>query len=252
MAKKVDASFLYDLHSYYGRIGHDPFDAHKQMQAKRMGGHEYLLSDHVEAMIKALLSNQRPWQYIDKRLDDIEAIFFRYDIEKIKETPGEYFEIQLRKIKCGNRQIKKQMAALHENIHTMEQVATEYGSLDAFVTSKPAENIVRLFTTKYKLRQMGNALTWEYLRNIGIDGAKPDKHLRLFLGRLGFSRNSPAPATVEEVLEIVNKLHELSNWELAKIDAYIWNFCADGYAEICSEKPKCYKCPVRIYCNFTV
>ena len=34
----------------------------------------------------------------------------------------------------------------------------------------------------YKLHQVGEALAWEYIRNVGIDGAKPDTHIRRFLG----------------------------------------------------------------------
>ena len=42
----------------------------------------------------------------------------------------------------------------------------------------------------YKLHQVGEALAWEYIRNVGIDGAKPDTHIRRFLGsdRMGDQR----------------------------------------------------------------
>ena len=42
---------------------------------------------------------------------------------------------------------------------------------------------------KYKLKYVGKALAWEYLRNVGVDGAKPDTHLKRILGsnRLGYS-----------------------------------------------------------------
>ena len=43
-------------------------------------------------------------------------------------------------------------------------------------------------------------------------------------------------------------------WEsgLAKvtIDGLIWNFCADGYGEICVAEPHCECCPIKSHCHY--
>ena len=65
------------------------------------------------------------------------------------------------------------------------RIEDEFGSIDSFITSEPADAIVQKLskaTSPYKMKMLGEALAWEYLRNVGIDGAKPDTHLRRFLG----------------------------------------------------------------------
>ena len=77
------------------------------------------------------------------------------------------------------------MKALADNIRIFEQLEKEYGSMDAFITSDAPEVIVKKLSqsnSPYKLHQVGEALVWEYIRNVGIDGAKPDTHIRRFLG----------------------------------------------------------------------
>ena len=54
---------------------------------------------------------------------------------------------------------------------------------ESYVTSAPPEAIVRdLAAGPHKLYGIGPALAWEYLRNVGIDGVKPDIHVCRFLG----------------------------------------------------------------------
>ena len=150
----------------------------------RKNGKTYGFPEHLQAVVYSLLSAQRPWAEVVKHLEEIDGIFFGYDAKKILEQTDTYFVDRIRDIKCGNRNIHDQMKYLPDNIATLSSIEKEYGSLDAFVISAPAHEIVKMLTnykSKYKLRNMGEALCWEYLRNVGIDGAKPDVHLRRFL-----------------------------------------------------------------------
>ena len=86
--------------------------------------------------------------------------------------------------------------------------------MDAFITSEPADIIVVKLSknsSPYKIKRFGEALVWEYLRTMGIDGAKPDTHLRRFLGsgRMGTCLNDPA--TVKDVREQVEVLSGVLN-----------------------------------------
>ncbi|MCM1099057.1 MAG: hypothetical protein NC427_13430 [Ruminococcus flavefaciens] len=218
----------------------------------RKNGRTYGFSEHLQAMVYSLLSAQRSWAGIVKRLDEIDGIFFSYDAGKILEQPDTYFVERIRAIKCGNRSINNQMKYLPDNIATLRSLEAEYGSLDAFVTSAPAHKIVKALTdyrSKYKLRNMGEALCWEYLRNVGIDGAKPDVHLRRFLGSERMGIGNHETATVSEVIDTVRRLSEESGLSMAAIDNIIWSFCSAQYGEICSASPKCAECPVKGYCH---
>ena len=137
-------------------------------------------------------------------------------------------------------------------IATLRSIEKEYGSLDAFVISAPAHEIVKTladYKSKYKLRNMGEALCWEYLRNVGIDGAKPDVHLRRFLGSERMGKDNHVIATVPEVIDTVRRLPKESGLSMAAIDNIVWSFCSEQYGEICGASPKCGECPVREHCH---
>lgn len=217
-----------------------------------LDGKAYGFSEHLQAMVYSLLSAQRPWAKIVKHLDEIDAIFFDYDAKKILEQTDTYFVDRIREIKCGNRNIHDQMKYLPDNITTLRSIEKEYDSLDAFVISAPAHVIVKTLTdykSKYKLRNMGEALCWEYLRNVGIDGAKPDVHLRRFLGSERMGKDNHMIATVSEVIDTVRRLSKESGLSMVAIDNIIWSFCSEQYGEICGTSPKCTECPVKPYCH---
>lgn len=143
------------------------------------------------------------------------------------------------------------MANLNENILILKKIEKDYGSLDAYVTSNKPDVIVReLSSGRYKLRGVGPALAWEYLRNVGIDGAKPDTHLKRFMGsqRMGVSDN--VEASDGEVLSEVKRLSAITGLSRFDIDYAIWVYCADGKGQICTSSPSCDKCVVMDYCRY--
>lgn len=218
----------------------------------RCNGKQYSLSEHLYGLIGALLTNQRPWIGIKPHLDEIDKIFYDYDVEKIKSTSGDYFTEALLAIKCGNRNIKSQMDNLNTNISMMEKIEKEFGSMDAFVTSAPAYEIVKKlsdYNSEYKLKNVEVALAWEYLRNVGIDGAKPDVHLCRFLGGDRMGSNNQTPATAQEVYDTVSDLSQKSDLSIVAIDGFIWTYCADGFGKICSAVPQCNRCVIKSYCK---
>ena len=106
--------------------------------------------------------------------------FFQYDKNKILSTPAEYFYTEIFALKCGNIATKKQMESLAYNIHIFEQIENDYGSLNNFYEAYPADTLAKIISSgKYKLKYIGYALAWEFLRHVGIDGAKssPNKDL---------------------------------------------------------------------------
>ncbi len=218
----------------------------------RKEGKEFTLSEHIEGMVYSLLSAQTVWANIERNKPAINKLFFDFDPELIKKKDYTYFVEGLGRLRCRSRLTNKQMQALHGNIETMERITKEYGSMDAFVTSAPQLEIVTLLSksgSKYKLNMMGEALIWEYLRNVGIDGAKPDVHMKRILGcnRLGFSRYEEA--TNEEVIAAMKRLSEETGYYMAQLDYLFWCYCATGKGEICTANPRCSKCVIRDECK---
>jgi hypothetical protein len=95
---------------------------------------------------------------------------------------------------------------------------------------------------------LGEALAWEYIRNVGIDGCKPDTHLRRFLGSERMGNASGAIATVDETIRQIEVLSAEVNLPLSSIDNIIWSYCADGYGEVCTATPHCEKCVIHGSC----
>lgn len=221
--------------------------------SERKSGKHFSFSSHLKGLIYALLSNQTKWSRIKPHLKDIDKLFFYYETEKIKAMPAKYFYNGLFALKCGNIRTKAQMESLHKNISVFEKIETNFDSLDNFLDHAPASDIVCMLSdvnSPYKLRMIGEALAWEYLRYMGIDAAKPDTHLRRFLGADRMGTGSKSPATVDDVNTQIDILAKATGLMKIEIDGLIWGFCADRYGEICTASPKCNKCPIRQYCKF--
>lgn len=219
---------------------------------KRRNRKEYTLRDHVKGMIYSMLSAQTKWHRIEAHLKEIDELFYEYEPDRVLATEPEYFCQGLFGLKCGSRSTKAQMNALADNIRNFQRIQDEYGSVDAFVTAEPPEDIVRKLSknvSKYKMKMFGEALAWEYLRNVGIDGAKPDTHLCRFLGADRMGTGKKSPASPKEVNEQVASLSKQTGLSKVEIDNLIWSFCADGYGEICTATPHCEVCPIRECCN---
>lgn len=222
---------------------------------KRKNGKKYTIRDHIRGMVYFMLSHQTKWYRIEPHLPEIDELFYNYDPDKILREDPMYFCEGLFNLRCGNMSTKLQMESLAENIHTFRNIEDEYGSIDSFIISEPVDVVVGNLSqgsSHYKLKMLGEALVWEYLRNVGIDGAKPDTHLRRFLGADRMGTGVHSPATNSEVKEKVARLSDQTGMLKIEIDNLIWSFCADGYGEICTANPHCRECPIRDRCNRTV
>ena len=169
---------------------------------------------------------------------------------KLKNTDYTYFVNALKSRKLANRSINAQMQNLKYNVEVFEQIEKEYFSLDYFITAlKPAAVAVLFASTEspYKLKQMKFALVLEYLRNVGIDTAKPDVHIVRILKRLGLLNKSG-----NEEKQVINFLENISletGISVAKIDFLLWHYCSENFCNICSANPKCNECVIKEFCN---
>lgn len=249
-----DEHYLFQIRDYLESKGLRYEGSLNWQLAARKGGKQYSMQEHIRAMVYSMISNRTKWHRIEPHLSKIDDLFFNYDPVALKSATGRYFADKLFDIKCGNISTKSQMNALSYNIHIFESIEKEYGSLDEFVTSKPAYEIVRDLSSNgspYKLKMLGEALAWEYLRNVGIDGAKPDVHLCRFLSGDRMGKGNHSPASTKEVYSTVVGLSQETGLTMTEIDNYIWSYCADEYGEICTAEPHCRECKLSQYCNYT-
>lgn len=238
----------------------------KRQIDRRRAGAEFSTSDHIRAMVYSMLSSGIVWDrvsaHIDratKQLPPIDEIFFQYDPEQLLQCDPERLSGEVKKLHCASQYTRKQMEALiHTNIPKLIQLENQYGSIDAFyqkyTTEDPTlKSLIKVLSSEnsdYKLAQMGEALVAEYLKNVGYDIAKPDRHIRRILGSkaLGCSTHETAP--IFETFDIVAALAQEMNRPAAEVDYILWAYCAKGYGEICTVKnPKCGICVTHNNCN---
>lgn len=217
----------------------------------RKNGKIFNFKEHLRGFIYAQLSALVSWKKIKSNLANIDNIFCQYNKEKLKQKSAEDLIAEITEIKCNNPYTtKNQMRSLKANIETFERIEKDFSSIEKFITCHSPINIIKLLAdsnSTYKLRYSGIALVCEYLRNMGIDIVKPDVHLKRILApdRLNLVSSKSDYAVIEQCRQLSSEI----GISQIKIDYLLWNYCAKGYGEICTKKPKCEKCVINEFCQ---
>lgn len=229
-------------------------------------GESFSINDHIRAMVYAMLSSGIKWERVERGIDiktgrivPIDDIFHNYDIDYLLQCDPDILADEIKNLGCAGQSTRKQMKALvSQNITKLISLEQEYGSIDSYyqkfidkdITLKTLVKQLADPQSEDKLAEMAEALVAEYLKNVGCDIAKPDRHIRRILGSkiLGCSECEEVP--VYEAFDIVTKIAQEMNRSVAEVDYILWSYCADGYGEICTLKnPKCDKCVAKKSCR---
>jgi len=231
-------------------IALEDFDCFPAIVARK-NGKKFSDEEHLEGIIFSLLSSQRPWEPILHNKQNIKKIFYNFEFEYILNKDAGYFETEIRKIKCGNKSIHRQMGALSSIVEKLLFIKREFGSLDAFVCSDKPVNIAKEISTnrKYKIPELGFALALEYLRNVGIDVSKPDTQLCRLFGKARLGYSSFDEAHPNEVVRFIEQIAKKNRKSQAEVGTTFWMLCAKDYGNICSRSPKCDRCRLCTVCN---
>ncbi len=232
---------------------------------RREAGGNFTISDHIRAMVYSMLSAGISWERMDGKIDldsgrilPIDEAFHQFEPKWLLQATPEQLWTEVKRLHCGSQYTNKQMAALIQvNIPKLLQMEAEHGGIDLYYKQflKRDSNLMPLVRalsgagSKDKLAQMGEALIAEYLRNVGYDLAKPDRHIRRILGSdyLGCSKHKIVP--VYEAFAIVEALAKESGLPAAEVDYILWSYCAKGYGDICNLRfPKCGMCIAKEIC----
>jgi hypothetical protein len=260
----IDCYFLENIQNYLEKNG--KLIKPTQASIDKKAGEKNSLSIHIKYMIYAQLSNQEKWSNVEKNFKEIDAVFFQYNINEIRNKTWEYFYEKIKPLINRGLSLKGQMKKLHSNITTLEKINNENdGGLDAYVISKSPKEIIKSFINENKLYYMGVSLVCEYLKSVGVECAKPDTHIMRFLSktRRGFLKKDEAYISKKnekketiwtdpdkiKALDIIEIMGKKSGKTASEIDRIIWSYCADSYGEICTKTPNCNSCIVRDGCN---
>ena len=211
---------------------------------KRKNGVEFGFSDHLKGVVYALLGSQRTWEGIKNNFENINKIFYKFDKNLFSKTSPEEIVTKLKLIKCGNKNIKRQIEGLVDIVYTFGKIENDFGSLDNFILHNQPIEIAALLTKskEYKLKGLGPSLVFDYMRNVGIDIAKPDTHLMRLFGPDRLKMVSSDAFSQYEVINLINELAHAHNMSPALLGTTFWLLCAKGYGNICSANPRCELC----------
>ena len=237
----------------------------KKQIDKRSNGGAFTVGDHIRGMVYSMLTSGASWNRLEPHIDIetgqipiIDDIFYQYDISSLQNADPTELRNRIKEYKLGTPYLKKQTEAIIKvNIGNLLLINEKYGSIDNFYQSLADKNdnlktLVRELSTAgkpYKFAQLGEALTAEYLKNVGYDIGKPDRHIRRILGskHLGCSKHQNVPPY--EAIDIIADIAKRLNKSAAETDYILWSYCANGFGEVCTKhKPKCGKCVAEINC----
>lgn len=160
----------------------------------------------------------------------------------------------MKRISCGNRLLGAHMRSLRVNIEKMKALEAQYGSIGAYYqTFNSTKALVRALSdyhSKDKMNGLGIPLVSEYLRNLGYDVSKPDRHIRRILGINRLACSKKETVSESEAFCIIAKLADELDKPAAEVDYILWTYCADGYGEICTANPNCVECVAKENCKF--
>jgi hypothetical protein len=219
---------------------------------RRDAGYSFTIREHVRGLILAQLFSLKSWRPTAHNLHKINQIFFDYDPDKILATDVTGFVQKLSKIGCAGAGVKKQMAALQDNIATLSDFQQQYGSIDNFVVSANPVEVAKLISKrgKHKLKQVSFNLAVEYLRNVGVKAVRHDVQMRRTLSHERLALSSDYPSEPETV-HILNRIAGFTHTNLIYLDTLLWLFCSASKQSVCSITPQCQLCDLQKDCQYT-
>ena len=238
----------------------------KQIDKRQNPKSDFSIQDHIRGMVYSMLSSGVSWDkysiYIDDKTGhilEVDKIFSDYDAEALTNTSPCELVNNIQHCISGTPYLRKQMEALFlVNIPKLKCFIKKYGTIDAYYQKwispdgdlKPLIKRLSDRLSEDKLKQLGIPLVCEYLKNVGYEVGKPDRHIRRILGsnRLGFSSHETAPEW--EALNIIKELGDKTQKSPAEVDYILWMYCAKGFGAVCTaQNPNCTFCIVKEMCN---
>lgn len=237
----------------------------KHQLDKRTESGTFVLSDHIRAMVYSMLSSGITWKRVENMTDletgriiPLDDLFHEYDPDYVLGCdPPPELSAEIKGLRLASQYTENQMKALITvNIPKLKAIEKEYGSIDTLYKKYIIDGDISCLVwklsaadSKMKYAQMGEALVAEYLKNVGYNTSKPDRHIRRILGSNHLACSDSKIVPIFEAFDIVADIAKESGKPTAEVDYILWSYCASGYGEICTQKnPKCDLCKAKELC----
>ena len=214
-------------------------------------------------LCNAILSASADSDSIEAHTNEITRALCRYDIDSVARLSNaqveKIYEEKIKPLRMSAQSLKTELLYIRDDARIFRRIQRKdrnnsvWHFVEGFLQTgrsgcrvirgdKEADLIERLTNSSspYKLRGVLLPILCEFLKNIGVDEFKPDRHIRrFFYERIRLTlRDNP-----EEVRRIGVEMADRTERPRAYLDALMWHFCR----AICRKrKPDCSSCGLYI------
>jgi hypothetical protein len=236
-----------DLPDWQARVG-DPneFGQIQAFERRLKDGDQWSDAEVLEALVRAVLSNSTDWAVITKRLPALKDEMNGFDFQRfvrLTDRDIENFYQWFKQNKAASPTLRRGLLRLHQAAGRLAKQDKNLGDYLQDLRNQrddPEQMAVALGGTDetHKLPGLGIPLAAEFLKNVGFDLSKPDRHICRAVGSFGLfdfknwktrkDYGAPTPSE-KEMVEVMGKIKSLaSQAEISTIlaDNAIWLLCA--------------------------
>ena len=183
-------------------------------------------SEHDDAflfgkLVQAMFSGGMKGEVVDNWMPRMEEAFHGWDVRWITTLS----ETDVDSLAASGNVIahRQKLKAVVSNAKTVLALISSYGSFGRYLSA--FDDIAEMsadLSSRFSYRR--EVTTEDFLRNVGFDTAKPDRHLTRWLKRMQAIDEAASP---DQVLDMIYTIAEAAKVSRAKFDSAIYLFCAD-------------------------
>jgi hypothetical protein len=229
----------------------------ERKQGKQWSDHEVF-----EGFVKSVLSNSTDWSKIERIKAQLAEQFCGFDIHLFAKAANpetvsqcvEWFKSK----RAGSMTLRKDLSRLVRCAEMLCQRSKKFGSLENYfqhlntLCHSPEAVAVSIGDPRSadKLPGIGIPLAAEFLKNVGFDVCKPDRHINRAMGSFGLVRFrtwthagkfSAPTVSLEEMLKVMRQMKSLAmliGTSTVEADNTIWLLCAKSGAHLSNPELK--------------
>lgn len=198
-----------------------------------------------EKLVQAIFSGGMKGVIVDQKMPGMGIVFDNWDPFEIAK-----YDSYILSQKSQSPEVirnKPKLKAMVNNARIVCRLAEQYGSFGKYLSSLDFETLKTELPRRFIY--LGPVTVHDFLRNIGFDTIKPDRHVMRWYRRTGLFSDE---MTDLEKFTIIKSAAKKAGLSLARLDSIIYLFCAsrnDVIPEpVCGDQPKCSKCPILNLC----
>jgi predicted RNase H-like HicB family nuclease/endonuclease III len=229
----------------------------------RAEGHEWDDNEVFKGLVLSVLSNNIDWAKVERVIPELASLFQDFRIQDYAAATAEDIEKMVswfQSHRAGSMTLKNSLSRLNIAANRLLELVKQHNSLENYfhgIISKfkgdiPAVAVALGGTASPdKLPSLGIPLAAEFLKNIGYDVAKPDRHVNRAVGSFGWvqfhtwpdrSGTTAPQASEPEMKAVMRRVAEFAGHlgeRVTYVDNAVWLLCAKSGLHLSNEELAC-------------